>query len=254
MSLAKTLLKVAIGVAVVKGVSSLAGGKAESAPAPKPAPKARKPGTVTAKKTARTPDPAPSVPGRGTRYDPRSPKAAGDLLDQVLGSTGPGRGKASAPRGDMADLLDDLSAGKRAAPRKKAPAPGTLRPILLPEPDRGEELSEALLLRAVLQAVKCDGTLDEAEKRRLIEAMGEADAREVAAVNAELARPVDVEGLARLVPAGLEPQVYTVSLMAIDLDQQAEAEYLHALAGALELSPQEVNALHDRAGAPRLYR
>jgi uncharacterized membrane protein YebE (DUF533 family) len=73
-------------------------------------------------------------------------------------------------------------------------------------------------------------------------------------VQAELNRPVDVAGLARLVPAGLEPQVYMVSLMAINLDQKVEADYLHKLASALDLSPDDVNAIHDRAGAPRLYR
>ena len=80
------------------------------------------------------------------------------------------------------------------------------------------------------------------------------DPAEVQAVNAELQRPVDVEALVRMVPNGMEAQVYLASLSAIDLDQQAEAQYLHALAQALELTPEETNALHDRAGAPRLYR
>ena len=110
------------------------------------------------------------------------------------------------------------------------------------------------MLRAVIQAVKCDGDLDDDERQRLTQAMGEADQREVQAVNAELQRPVDVKGLARAVPAGLEPQIYMVSLMAINLDQKAEAEYLHKLAGELDLSPDQVNAIHDRAGAQRLYR
>ena len=84
--------------------------------------------------------------------------------------------------------------------------------------------------------------------------MGDATPAEVQAVNAELARPVDVDGLAKMVPQGMEAQVYLASLSAIDLDQQAEAQYLHALAQALELQPGEVNALHDRAGAPHIYR
>ncbi|MFN3281547.1 MAG: DUF533 domain-containing protein [Tabrizicola sp.] len=45
-----------------------------------------------------------------------------------------------------------------------------------------------------------------------------------------------------------------MSLMAINLDSRAEADYLHKLAGELDLSPDQVNAIHDRAGAPRLYR
>ncbi|MDZ4068219.1 MAG: DUF533 domain-containing protein, partial [Tabrizicola sp.] len=104
------------------------------------------------------------------------------------------------------------------------------------------------------QAVKCDGELDDAERERLMQAMGEADPREVKAVQAELSRPVDVQGLARAVPPGLEPQVYMVSLMAIDLDARAEADYLHQLASALDLSPDDVNAMHDKVGSPRLYR
>ncbi|MFM7442437.1 MAG: DUF533 domain-containing protein [Tabrizicola sp.] len=124
----------------------------------------------------------------------------------------------------------------------------------LPEPEVEEELSAALILRAVIQAVKCDGELDDAERERLTQAMAEAGEDDVRRVQEELSRPVDVPGLARLVPAGLEPQVYMASLMAIDLDQRAEADYLNQLAGALELSPDQVNAIHDKAGVQRLYR
>ncbi|RYH96650.1 MAG: DUF533 domain-containing protein, partial [Acetobacteraceae bacterium] len=116
------------------------------------------------------------------------------------------------------------------------------------------DLSAALMLRAVIQAVKCDGELDDAERDRLLQAMKDADETEVQAVQTELARPVDVKGLAAMVPAGLEPQVYMASLMAIDLDQRAEADYLNELAGALELAPDQVNAIHDKAGVQRLYR
>ena len=302
MSLGKTLLKVAIGVAIVKGVTSLAKGGA-----------AQPEGTTTETATA----------GRGTRYDGQNRSGLEDLLGEVLGSDTSGRARETATRdrgtrdtgtrdtgtrgtgtqtkadGGLGDLLNQMSGQKRSAPRKTAPSGGledllgglagkssgrsasrettggSMRgsgggigdlldqvlndrrpgaPVELPEPRRQEELSAAVMLRAVIQAVKCDGDLDADEKDRLMKAMGDADAREVQAVNAELQRPVDVEGLARSVPAGLEPQVYVISLMAINLDQKAEAQYLHALAEALDLSQDQVNALHDRAKAPRLYR
>jgi uncharacterized membrane protein YebE (DUF533 family) len=292
MSLGKTLLKVAIGVAVAKGISSLTKGSA-STPELAPAPERKA--------------------GRGTPFDPKSGGGTSgleDLLKDVLGSgssrAGTGTPRRDSPSGDgggLGDLLTQMSGQKRSKPRASAPKGGlddllgqlTGRssapespdtglvlggarktgkaaggvgdlldqvladrrpgaPVELPEPQREEELSSALMLRAVIQAVKCDGELDEDEKARLMQAMGEADAREVKAVQAELQRPVDVKGLARAVPAGLEPQVYVVSLMAINLDQKAEAEYLHKLAGELDLSPDQVNAIHDRAGAPRLYR
>jgi uncharacterized membrane protein YebE (DUF533 family) len=292
MSLGKTLLKVAIGVAVVKGISALTKGGSET-PELAPAPERKA--------------------GRGTPFDPKSGGSTSgleDLLKDVLGSgsrskagtarpdtasgTGGGLGdllnqmsgqkrsnpRASAPKGGLDDLLGQLT-GRSSAPepqdrgsvlggtRKTGKASGggvgdlldqvladrrPGAPVELPEPEREEELSSALMLRAVIQAVKCDGELDADEKARLMQAMGEADAREVKAVQAELQRPVDVKGLARAVPAGLEPQVYVVSLMAINLDQKAEAEYLHKLAGELDLSPDQVNAIHDKARAPRLYR
>ncbi len=265
MSLGKTLLKVAIGVAIAKGVSTLAGssGKARAE-------------TPTRTTTSR------STAGRGTRYDGgrgNLPGGLEDMMDDILGTS-----KPTARRDTGGDLLDQITGNKRRTPRKTAPkggmddllgqltggrqssgGDGGLGDLLggflggasattrrTPEQDR--EISAALMLRAMITAVKADGELDAEEKARLMEAMGDASAAEVKAVNAELARPVDIEALVRIVPAGLEAQVYLVSLSAIDLDQQAEAEYLHALAQGLELTAEEVNALHDRVGAPRLYR
>ena len=284
MSIGKTLLKVAIGMLVAKGVSSVTKGFAGGST-----------GTTSA--------------GRGTRIDTRSKGGLGDMMGDILGSgrssgratrtTGQSAGQSDAGSGGgLGDLLDQISGQKRSSPRTTAPKGGlddlfgqlTGRgtaspreasvgrnsgggvgdlldqvladkpggrnggPLTLPEPDREEELSAALMLRAVIQAVKCDGDLDDAERERLTQAMGDATPREVQAVKSELQRPVDVQGLARAVPAGLEPQVYMASLMAIDLDQRAEADYLHQLASALDLSPDDVNAMHDKAGAPRLYR
>lgn len=276
MGIGKTLLKVAIGVVIAKGVATLTKGSSSA-------------GTTSA--------------GRGTRIDRGTTGGLEDMMGDILGTgRSSGRTTRSSGGGGLGDLLDQLSGQKRTAPRTTAPKgglddllgeltgrgrttqpqvgsaqrggggvgdlldqvladkPGGTRggglggPVVLSEPEREEELSAALMLRAVIQAVKCDGELDDAERERLTQAMGEADPREVRAVEAELQRPVDVQGLARAVPAGLEPQVYMVSLMAIDLDQRAEADYLHQLASALDLSPDEVNAMHDKAGAPRLYR
>jgi len=281
MGIGKTLLKVAIGVVIAKGVASLTKGSSGSS------------GTVTT--------------GRGSRIDTGSKGGLEDMMGDVLrsgrssgrtsggGQSGGGLGdlldqlsgqkrqtpRATAPKGGLDDLLGELTGRGRTTGQTRSEVPtrrdvggggvgdlldqvladkpggnGTLRsgPITLPEPEREEELSAALMLRAVIQAVKCDGELDDEERARLMQAMGEADQSEVQAVQAELRRPVDVAGLARSVPAGLEPQIYMVSLMAIDLDQKAEADYLHQLAGALDLTPDQVNAIHDKAGVQRLYR
>jgi Protein of unknown function (DUF533) len=295
MGIGKTLLKVAIGVLVAKGVASLTRGSSGGASGD----------TASA--------------GRGTRIDTGSKGGLEDMMGDVLASGRSSGGQTTGAQsggqsgGGLGDLLDQISGQKRASPRATAPkggledilggltgqsgdtggvtagqaggrsgglgdlldqvlggksgagtagASGTAGttgglktgPLTLPEPDREEALSAALMLRAVIQAVKCDGNLDDAERDRLTQAMGDADQNAVQAVQAELQRPVDVQGLVRSVPAGLEPQVYIASLMAIDLDNRAEADYLNELAGALELSPDQVNAIHDKAGVQRLYR
>ncbi len=60
-------------------------------------------------------------------------------------------------------------------------------------------------------------------------------------------------GLARQVPRGLEAQVYTMSVMAIDLDNRNEAQYLHQLASTMGIDQRQVNQIHARLGVPALY-
>ncbi|MDO5706261.1 MAG: DUF533 domain-containing protein [Paracoccus sp. (in: a-proteobacteria)] len=44
-----------------------------------------------------------------------------------------------------------------------------------------------------------------------------------------------------------------MSLMAIDFDSKAEAEYLHGLAQAMGLSRDQVNGIHQQIGVQNLY-
>ena len=89
MSLGKTLLKVAIGVVIAKGVSTLAKG-GTSTPEPAPAPERKA--------------------GRGTAFDPKSSGQSGgleDLLKDVLGSgsrSRPGTARTENALGDGGGL------------------------------------------------------------------------------------------------------------------------------------------------------
>ncbi len=117
------------------------------------------------------------------------------------------------------------------------------------------EETAALMLRAMIQAAKCDGGIDEAERAKILSTVGEdADAEDIAFVQEHLAAPVDVDALAADTPAVLRTQVYSASLMSIRLDTQPEAEYLDALARAMDLDQPTVNALHMQMGVQPLYR
>lgn len=283
MSLVKTLAKVAIGVAVAKGVSYVA--------------RNGLPGSADT-----TRNPTTRNPGRGTQIG-----GSDDILGQLdgmLGGASAGGRSASSGRGTsggLGSLIEGLQDGISSGTAQRAPsgssrrasAPkgiedllgggglggllggllggatasgggtGGLGPMLdsiltggsAPvQPTRNQELAAGLMLKAMIQAVKADRQLDTAEKQRLMQALDGASDQEMAFVNQELAAPVDIEGLVAQVPQGMEAQVYAISLAAVDLDQQAEAEYLHALAQALDLEPAAINTIHDRAEVPRIYR
>jgi hypothetical protein len=286
MGLMRTLVNVAVGVAIAKGVQAMSG-------------RSRAGGTTTRTSGTGTggglgdmlggmlgggtsAQPA-RQPGRGTPYG-RGADRAGleNMMDGILngasnsgaGTTGGRSGSSSstagktarnprknAPQGGLEDLVTGASTGRSGggfgdllgglAGGAIGAATG---PRTLPEPrEREETLQAAVLLRCMVQAAKCDGDLDADEKAKLMEAMGDATKDEIAFVNAEFAAEVDVDGLARQIPNGMEEKAYLVSLMAINLDQQGEAEYLHQLATALELSHDDVNRLHDQLEAPRIY-
>jgi uncharacterized membrane protein YebE (DUF533 family) len=119
------------------------------------------------------------------------------------------------------------------------------------EPDE-DEIAK-LMLRAMTQAARADGDLDQGEKAKLSALLADSDPGTVETLQNILSAPVSAADLAADTPKGLETQVYTMSVNAITPDNQAEARYLHELASALDIAPQTANAIHDSLGAPRLY-
>ena len=147
-------------------------------------------------------------------------------------------GAAGDPRGGFGDLLNQAIA-RQAEPETP--------------PSRDQEAVAALMLRAMIQAMKSDGEIDASEEQKLMGRLGDVSREEHAFVQAELRKPVDVNALAREIPRGLESQVYAMSVMGIDLDSQSEAQYLHELAQALNIGPQAVNDIHAQLGVPQIY-
>ncbi|MGB6044781.1 MAG: DUF533 domain-containing protein [Pirellulales bacterium] len=119
--------------------------------------------------------------------------------------------------------------------------------------EQGNQRAETLI-RAMINAAKSDGAIDQVEQDKIVGQLGEISREEADFLRNEFRRPLDVHEFAHSVPTGLEDEVYAISLMAIDLDTRPEAEYLRELAKFLRISPEVCNDLHDRYGAPRLYR
>lgn len=311
MSLVGTLAKVAIGVAIAKGVSTLAKG-ASAAPTQansqgglgdliggmlgggQPAQSGQQTGGLGGlfdQMSDSSPQPQqgqtgglgdllggmlgggqPGQPGAGQSGQ----GGLGDLLGSLMGgqSAGqPGAQGTPAQSGGLGDLLGGLLGGGAAAGglggllgALTGGAPGndqSLGQVLNSsftnqgepdvEPTPHQNAAAAIMLAAMIQAAKSDGKIQKAEKDKLLGNLKDASREEMAFVQAQLDAPVSIPTLVSHVPAGMQAQVYTMSVMAIDLDAQAEAQYLNDLAKALGLTPKKVNAIHAHLNVPALY-
>ena len=271
MSLMGTLAKVAIGVAVAKGVGSMmkkggAGGGLFGGAGAQTQGSAQGGGLEGL---------LGSVLGgqAGGAQQGSSGGGLGGLLEQ-LGGAGQAGGQGG---GGLGDLLGGLAGGAvgggglggllgglagKAQPQSSGGG-GSFGDLLNsslqnqgePEvaPSADQEAAAGLMLRAMIQAAKSDGEIDVGEQKKLLKNLGDVSAEEEAFVDHEMNQPVDVPGLAAQVPRGMEQQVYTMSVLGIDLDSQAEAQYLHDLASAMSIGQAEVNAVHDHLGVQRIY-
>lgn len=168
------------------------------------------------------------------------------------GSSGLGSMLAGgAGAGGIGALLGGLAGSSGGNPQGADKLRGLLDTTA--EPVVPEETEAGLVIRAMIMAAKADGVIDAEERATLWEVLGDSDPEDQAFVETALNAPVDVEALARDVPAGMELEIYTASLMAITPDNRDEAQYLHALAERLALDKATVNEVHAAQGKAPLY-
>lgn len=180
-----------------------------------------------------------------------NPAAVGGLGALAGAFLGGGRGAMGgglmAVLGSLAySALQNQGAGAATAnPVGAAPGP------MVPSSQGDMQRKAALLVRAMIQAAKADGQVDQQETQRIMGKLDEhghdSEARDFVA--SEMRRPIDIAGLARDVTTPQEAtEVYAASLMAIEVDTQAERDYLADLAGALRLPSSAVTQIHSALG------
>lgn len=111
---------------------------------------------------------------------------------------------------------------------------------------------QALLLRAMIAAAKADGHIDNAEQAKIraqIENIGLSQT-ERDFLQAEIAHPLEAQALAAEVnDKEIAAEVYLVSRIVIDMNNEAERDYLAELAKHLGLDSEEISSLESRAAA-----
>lgn len=117
--------------------------------------------------------------------------------------------------------------------------------------------TERLIVRAMISAAKADGQVDEQEMERIAGKIGTdgITPEERQLVLEELRRPLDLGALvADVQNPVVAAEVYGASLLAINVDTEAEVAYLNQLARALGLDAATVARLHELTGAPATIR
>lgn len=161
-------------------------------------------------------------------------------LPMILGSIM--RGGSGGGGGGLGGLLGSmLGGGGGSAPKMSAQ-----------ERDEADDHA-TLLIRAMVNAAKADGKVEQEEIDNIVGRLGEVDEHEAAFLRAELQKPLDVAGYCRSVPEELAEEAYAFSVMGMRLDTQQEAQYLGAVAQELKLDPRLCNQIHEKLGVPPIF-
>ena len=200
-----------------------------------------------------------------SRGGAQSGGAGGGLADILGGLTGGVRPQGSATPGgsNLSSLLGGLAmaalqmfsqrgagSGQSSFAALAGVASGQAPPATV---DTAQAHQQAVaFIKAMINAAKADGQIDADEQQKIVSKLGDVGPQEAAFIHEEMDKPLNFDFFADLTQ-DLAPQVYAVSLMAINLDTPAESNYMQQLAQGLGLDAQTVNSIHAQFGLAPLY-
>jgi uncharacterized membrane protein YebE (DUF533 family) len=130
-------------------------------------------------------------------------------------------------------------------------------PLGLREPTNTAEKEQlegkaGLVLKAMINAAKADGQIDQGEVQRILGKLEEAsiDQEARSLVLSEINKPMNTEAIVAATRGNpqLAVELYAASLLAIEVDTPAERTYLQNLANDFGLHPQAVNNIENTLG------
>lgn len=109
-----------------------------------------------------------------------------------------------------------------------------------------------LMIRAMINAAKADGQIDQGEQDAIVKQLGKPTQDDIDFLQREFTAALDLKEFVWSVPLGMEQEIYAISLMAMNLDSRAEQRYLHDLAHGLRMPASLCARIHQRFGVPPL--
>ncbi len=196
----------------------------------------------------------------------------GGVVGEVLGSLGNNRavlgglgalagallggGQRSARGAIGGGGLAMLASLAIAALRKAGQTPqSTPRALLEPQTAEDQQALEQdaeIIVKAMINAAKADGRIDDNEIQKIVGKLQEdgLTEEEKELFMTEASKPMDIDAV--IASAGGRPemaaQIYSASLLAIEVDTPAEQQYMQQLAQGLGLDPQVIDHIHQFLG------
>jgi uncharacterized membrane protein YebE (DUF533 family) len=158
---------------------------------------------------------------------------------------------------DMLNVANDRKSSSRSqssSPKSSSRSSSTHgAPAKQGRNDSADSERALILVRAMANAAKADGRVDQSEQQSILKHIQNPSADIIQFLQEEFRKPLNVREFAMSVPVGMEQQVYTLSLIAMDLDTGDEAKYMTELGDSLRLPADVREQIHQRVGAPSIY-
>jgi uncharacterized membrane protein YebE (DUF533 family) len=185
----------------------------------------------------------------------RNPAQAGGLgaiLGGLLG--GGGDSVKGALGGGALAVLASIAFKALQGAGQGGQAGANLPGLTAPQTPTQAQLAEStaqLVLKGMINAAKADGEIDPAEMQRIVGKLQEAgmDEQTRAWVLNEMSRPLDLDAFAAEIPGQeASAQIYAASLLAIEVDTDAERAYLAEFAQKTGLHPMVAQHIQQSMG------
>jgi hypothetical protein len=175
-----------------------------------------------------------------------------EAVEHFMNKGQTGIGPSSATVGGSAPPMPPSSGSPIGGGPPPPPSGQRATPPPVPGPLPAETQREAvLLIQAMIAAANADGAIDAQERARILGKLKSVSLSEEdhQFIMHELLEPKDVRTISTGVTSPeIAHQVYLVSLMAIEVDTDAERLYLKDLARHLGLSSDQVAEIHRQVG------
>jgi len=175
----------------------------------------------------------------------------GALAGALLGG-GKSASRGAVGGGGLAMLASLAFSALKKAGQAPAQPPRALLEPQTPQEQQALEDDAEIIVKAMINAAKADGKIDQQEIEKIVGKLDDdgLTQEEKNFFMTEANKPMDLNGVVASAggQAEMAAQIYAASLLAIEVDTQAEQQYMQQLASGLGLHPQVVSHIESILG------